>query len=68
MSHRQIQKEAQAPLAPKIFFKIIQFSGNFEGKSPILSRFWAQGPPPGVKTPLGPLTKILDLALCPECQ
>ncbi len=30
--------------APKICFQITQFSGNFEGKTPILSTFWAQGP------------------------
>ncbi len=29
------------------FFKIMQFSGNFKGKTPILSKFWAQGPPWG---------------------
>ncbi len=33
------------PLPPDFFFKIIQFSGNFNGKT-ILSNFWAQGPPP----------------------
>ncbi len=45
---------ARSPFAPKIFSKIIQFSGNW-GKTHILSKSWAQGPPP--------LTKILDLAL-----
>ncbi len=36
---------------PQDFFKI----GQFFGKTPILSKFWAQGPPPSVvKTPLGP--------------
>ena len=49
----------RAPL-PSGFFQILQFTGNFKGKPPILSKFWAQGPP-GVKTLLGrPLTKILD--------
>ncbi len=38
---------------PQDLFKIMQFLGNFKGKIPILSKFWAQGPP-GVKTPLGP--------------
>ncbi len=33
--------------------KIMQFSGNFKEKNPILSKFWAQDPP-GVKTLLGP--------------
>ena len=41
------------PPCPQDFFKIMQFSGNFKGKSPIFSKFWAQGPPLGVKTPLG---------------
>ena len=43
-----------APLVPKILFKIMQFSGNFKGKTPILSKFWAHGPSSGVKTSLGP--------------
>ncbi len=37
----------RAPLQD--FFKIMQFSGNFKGKTPILSKFWAQGPPLGSK-------------------
>ncbi len=49
-----------APLTPKIFVKIMQFSGNFEGKPLFWAKCWAQSPPPGVKTWLGPLTKILD--------
>ncbi len=32
--------------SPQDFFKIMQFSGNFKGKPPILSKFWAQGPLP----------------------
>ncbi len=48
------------PPCPQDFFKIMQFSGNFKGRPPILSTFWAQGPP-RVQTPLGHLTKILDL-------
>ena len=31
------------PFAPKIFFKIVHFSGNFKGKPPVLSKLWAQG-------------------------
>ncbi len=46
------QKRIQGA-GPQDFFKIMQFSGNFKGQSPILSKFWAQ-PPVGVKTPLGP--------------
>ena len=54
------------PPLPQNFFKIVQFSGNSKGKPPILSKFWAQGPPLGVKTPLGsPLIKILDPRLQP---
>ncbi len=45
---------ARTPLASQDFFKIMQFSGNFKGKTLILGKFWAQGPPLGVKTPLGP--------------
>ncbi len=40
-----------APLACKIFSKSCSFQAK--GKTPILSKFWAQGPP-GVNTPLGP--------------
>ncbi len=32
------------PLAPKICFDIMHFSGNFKGKPSILSNFWAHGP------------------------
>ncbi len=39
------------PLAPKIF-KIMLFLGNFKGKTPVVSKFWAHGPV-GVKTLLG---------------
>ncbi len=39
-------------------FKIMQFSGNVKGKTPILSKLWAQSPPPtGVKTLFGPPDK-----------
>ncbi len=31
------------PLPPRLF-KIMQFSGNFKGKTPILSKVWAQAP------------------------
>ena len=45
---------------PQDFLKIMQFSGNSKKKNPILSKFWAQGPPPP-KNSAGPLlTKILD--------
>ncbi len=30
---------------PQDFFHIMQFSGSFKGKHPILSKFWAQGCP-----------------------
>ena len=45
--------------APQDLFKIMQVLDNFGGKIPILSKFSAQALP-GVKTPLAPLTKILD--------
>ncbi len=50
------------PLSPQdIFFKIMQFSGNFkEKRAPILSKFRAQPPPWGQKSTGPPLTKILD--------
>ena len=33
------------PLPPRFFvFKMMQFSGNFKGKAPVLSKFWAQDP------------------------
>ncbi len=37
----------------------MQFSGNFKGKTPILSKFWVR-PPLGPKLCWAPLTKILD--------
>ena len=43
---------------PQDFFKIMQFSGNFKGKTLFRANFGL-----GVKTPLAPLTKILDLRL-----
>ncbi len=54
---------ARPPLPPRFFFKIMQFSGNFKGKPPILSKCWAQGPSLGSKQHRAPLTKILDLCL-----
>ena len=42
------------PLAPKVFFKIMQFSGNFKGKKPYFEQILGSGPPPGVKTLLPP--------------
>ncbi len=44
------------PPCPQDFFKIMQFSDNFKGKIPILSKCWVQAPL-GVKTPLGPPDK-----------
>ena len=44
----------RTPCPPPRFLQNVQFSGNFKGKTPILSKFWAQGPPLGVKIPLGP--------------
>ncbi len=38
-----------SPLPPRFFLKIMQCSGNFKGKTPILSKFWAQPPPLGSK-------------------
>ena len=51
-----LQKRIQGPdppfpLPPRFFFQIMQFSGNFKGKTPVLSKFWAQAPL-GVKIPL----------------
>ncbi len=42
----------RTPLASKIFFKIMQCSGNLKGKTPIMSKKGFR--PPGVKTGLGP--------------
>ncbi len=58
------QKRIQgAPPCPQDFFLIMKFSGNFKGKTPILSIFWAQGPPLRSKLCWAPLTKILYLRL-----
>ena len=54
------------PLSPIYIFQIMQFSGNFKGQTPILSKFWAQGLPLGSKLGWAPLTKILDLRL--DCR
>ncbi len=35
------------PPCPQDFFKIMQFSDHFKGKTPILSKFWAQDFPWG---------------------
>ena len=43
----QLVLEARPPSVPKFCFKIMHFSGNFEHRL-------GSGPPPGVKTPLGP--------------
>ena len=55
-SHLRIQgwgALGPGPPYPQDLFKTMQFSSNFKGKPRILS-FRAQGPPPGVKSPLGP--------------
>ncbi len=49
----------EGPCPQDFFFKIMQFSGNFKGKTPILSKFWAHAR----KQLHCPLTKILDLRL-----
>ena len=49
---RVLEGALGAPPCPQDFCRIMQFSGSFKGKNPILSKFWAQ-PPPGVKTWLG---------------
>ena len=54
---------AQTP-PPYPQVKIMQFARNFKVKTPILTKFWAQAPL-GVKTLLGPLTKLLDMRLHP---
>ena len=41
------QHGSRGPPCPQDFLKIMQFLGNFKGKPPILSTFWAQGPPWG---------------------
>ena len=38
---------AGAPCPQELFFKIVQFSGYFKGKTLVLSKFWPQGPPWG---------------------
>ena len=53
-----ITSGTRGPLGPGPSFAPKFFSANFKGKPPILSTFWAQGPPLG--SPLRcPLTKIL---------
>ncbi len=47
------------PPCPQDFFKIMQFSEDFKGKTPILSKFQALAPL-GSKLCWAPLTKILD--------
>ena len=52
------------PLCPQDFFKIMHFSSNFKGKTPILG----SGPHLGVKILLPPLTKILDPRLMEQIE
>ena len=47
------------PPCPQDVFKIMQFSGNFKGKPPMLSKFCAQSPL-GSKNSAGPPLTILD--------
>ncbi len=42
--HERIQG---GPPCSQDFFKIMQFSRNFKGRTPILSKFWGSGPPLG---------------------
>ncbi len=49
------------PLAPKIFLSSCSFQAILR-ENPYFDKFWAQGPP-GVKTLLPHLTRILDLPL-----
>ncbi len=50
------------PCLPYIFYRAI--SGIFNGKKPIVSKFWAQGPPPlGQNSEHCPLTNILNRPL-----
>ncbi len=60
--HQWIQG-AQAPLAPKIIFKIMQFSGNFELRAPALQN--SAGPPDQnpVSAPVMPEYKRLSMAV-----
>ena len=60
--HQRIQG---GPFAPEIFFKIMQFWGNFGGKTPILRKCWALGPP-GIKT-TGPPWRKSWICLWPAC-
>ncbi len=50
------------PLSPRFLQNHAVFR-QFLRKIPILSKFWAQGPPLGSKLRWAPLTKILDLRL-----
>ena len=53
--HQRIQKtpglQAPRPPLPPRFFKIVQFSGNCSGKTPVLSTFWDQAPLWGQNSP-----------------
>ena len=56
----QVRREATGPLRGSRRKKIMQFSSNCKGKTPILSKFWAQGPPdqnPG-SGPGAPLKRV----------
>ncbi len=52
---RKVGVGGPGPLAPKIFFKIMQFSANLK-ENPYFGQILGSGPP-GVKTPLAPWPK-----------
>ncbi len=50
------------------FVLIMQFSGNFKGKTPILSKCWAQDPPPWGQNSTGPPDQNPGSAPVQTCQ
>ena len=50
---KTLSSGSRAPLPPRFLHNHAVFS-QFEEKTNVLSKFWAQAPPVGVKTPLGP--------------
>ena len=59
--HQQIQGVlgARSP-CPRFFFKIMQFSGNFEEKPPIFEKILGSGPSWGKNSAVPSVTKVLD--------
>ena len=55
----QVGPGAPRPLPPRFYFEIMQISGNLR-ETPCFEKILGSGPPSAVKTPLGPLAKILD--------